>query len=156
MHSKLIDKIIGILLIAELFYLTFNFTHAFGGILELYQGRTLIILLIRIVLHFVLGISAAIFFFLHLPAVKWVFSAYVGITFLEKFWHIKPNTTPYLEMLEKLKESMPLGGSSANVAVNVSIYPFWWVWTLYFFVFIYVNKAKVYQAPPVDANQWRH
>ena len=142
MNFKLVDKTFGLLLIIDLLYPIFIFIPAFGGIFELYHGIPLMILVLRIVLHFGLGITAAILFFRHLPVAKWALSGYVGIALLGKYWLIKPNTDQYLELVKEFQASMPLGVSSANVVVKVSVYPFWWVWILYFIGLIYVFTIR--------------
>jgi hypothetical protein len=142
MNFKLIDKILGLLLIFDLIYLVFFLSHTYGAIFEFYQGTPLIVLVLRILLHCALGIAAAILLFRHLPVAKWALSAYVGITLLEKYWSINPNTDKWLQMVNELKDSTTSAGSSADVVVRHSVYPYWWVWALYLIGLIYVFTVR--------------
>ena len=86
--TKIIDRILGLLIIVELAFLAWLIFPSFKSFVDMYEGFPLIIIVTRIILYFSLGIFTVILLFRNAPSAKWSFLFYVALTVVVKFWWI--------------------------------------------------------------------
>jgi hypothetical protein len=143
MKYRIIDIVIGFLLIVELIYLSTHIAISLslaGSFFDFYEGLPLVLFISRIFLYFSIGFLAAILFFMHFPASKWALLAYVGLVIISKYWIIKPNSPQYFKFVSDMQASLTRSIGSENIIIHGHghIYPYWWIKALYFIGLIYV------------------
>lgn len=143
MIYKTIDKIIACLIAAELIYLVFIVATCFAPLLTYYNGLPLILIVVRIILRFTLGIIAVILFLKALPKAKWALSGYLTVSLLmDKYWVIKPNSEQYLKLVKEAQAMIESGSTHLITSKSVSVYPYWWVVAIYVLSLIYVFTLR--------------
>lgn len=101
-----------------------------------YTGIPFLLITLRIILLFLMGIIAAIFFFRNSPKAKWALSGYLGITLSVALWKIDPNTEQYIKLIKEAQIMMQ--NDNAAITFKITSYPYWWVAAIYVLSLIYV------------------
>ena len=136
-NTKLIDRILGLLITAEMVFLIWLISPVLESLLDIYKGIPLTVIVIRIILHFSLGILVAIQLFRKSPTAKWTFLSYVIVAVIEKFWRINPNTDKYMAIVGEAQRTIAQGSASVTTT-NIFFYPSWWTWVLYCVALLYM------------------
>ena len=142
MNTKVVDRIIGLLLLAELVYTGSIVGPVAGEAFELYEGIPRLIQIFKFALHFGLSIAAIILFLRHLPIAKWALLGYVLVMMVNRFWYVNPNTERFQQLLKEAQSATLQTNGSVTVTTHVSVYPFWWVWVIYIIALIYVATIR--------------
>jgi FlaA1/EpsC-like NDP-sugar epimerase len=139
MKYKIIDRIIACLIIAEMaYYLKFFADVGFYKTLfTYYSGISLILIISRVVLIFLIGIVAIIAFFRNLPSAKWALCGYIAVIIIGSLWKINPNTDQYMEIVKNAQTMVQSGRGVVVSGAKVVHYPYLWVIALYIFGLIY-------------------
>ncbi len=136
--TKLIDKIFGLLIRAELVFIVWFIFNVLESFLEFYRGIPLIMMVLRITLHFSLGLLAAIQLFRASHTAKWFFSSYVVLAVVEKLWRINPNAEKYMVIVREAQSAIAHGSTAMAAKASAFRYPSWWVWVLYCVGLLYI------------------
>jgi len=136
--TKIIDKILGLLIIVELVFSAWLIFPSFKLFVDMYEGFPLIIMIARIILYFSLGILTVIQLFRNASCAKWLFLFYVAYAVVMKFWRIAPNSDKYMAMLRKFQGAVAQGSVEVTTSTNVFTYPAWWTFVLYFTALLYL------------------
>jgi len=152
MNTRVVDRIIGLPLLAELVYMSSIVAFAFRGLFEFYEGIPRLIHIFRSALLFALSIVTIILFLRHLPVAKWALLGYVVAMMVNRFWHVNPNTERFRELLQQARTAtvQTTGPVPVTVHVSVSVYPFWWVWVIYIIALIYVATIRERYMKPLQ------
>ncbi len=144
MNTKVVDRIIGGLLLAELVFMVSIVAFAFRGLFEFYEGIPRLVQMFKSALHFGFSIAAILLFLRHLPVAKWALLGYVAVALVNRFWHVNPNTERFQELFQQAQTATVQTNGSVPVTthVSVSVYPFWWVWVMYIIALIYVATIR--------------
>ncbi len=142
MLQKVLDYIIGTLLIAELLYLGWIAATILNSVFEIYEGIPLILLMFRLFLHVAIGVTAVFLFFSHKTEAKWAFLCYVAIAILERYWKIAPNSNEWSRKVEDMQRIVSQSVNTVQANVSVIVYPSWWMFALYFVVLVYVFSMR--------------
>jgi hypothetical protein len=153
MNTKVVDRIIGLLLLAELVYIVSIVAFAFRGLFEFYEGIPRLLQIFKFALHFGLSIAAIILFMRHLPVAKWALLGYVAVMMVNRLWHVNPNTARFQELFQQAQTAPLQTNGSVTVTMHVSVYPFWWVWVIYIIALIYVATIRERYMRPSQPTQ---
>jgi phosphoglycerol transferase MdoB-like AlkP superfamily enzyme len=140
MINKIVDRIIAILIIVEIFYyLPFIPTAFYKTFFTYYTGLPLALIIIRIALLYAIAITAVILFLKNSTGAKWALTGYVGIALILRIWIIRPNSEQYMKLA---KEAQNMVESGKAIVCNISACPSWWILALYVIGLIYVFTLR--------------
>ena len=140
--TKLMDRIFGLLIMAELVFIIWFIYNVLESFLEIYEGTPLILMVLRMTLHFSLGLLAAIQLFRTSHTAKWFFLSYVAFAVIETIWTINPNTEEYMAMIREAQSAMAQGSASVATRASMFRYPSWWIWVLYCIGLLYMFTIR--------------
>lgn len=141
MIYKIIDWIIACLILLEMYvYLPYIDIIRFSkDFFSYFTGVAFVFVILRIALHNIIAITAAILFFRNSSKAKWALLGYILLDIILRAWRVMPNSEEYTKVAQEAQNMVQSGNA---IVQNVSFWPSWWIIVLYIIGLLYVFTIR--------------